>query len=302
MKSTRDGFGEGLLEAGKNKNVWVVTANLGESTRANAFAKKYPKRFIDVGVAEQNMIGIAAGLASTGKTVVATSFAAFSPGRSFDQIRVSVALNKLPVIIVGSHAGLTVGEDGATHQALEDLALMRSLPGMTVLSPADFQEARELTKLAIKKNAPCYLRLSRQGFADCVKEKPVLGKAAIIRKGKHITLCVTGPLLAHVLEAAELLAKQGISCEVINYSTIKPFDSTTVTKSGKKTGKIISFEEHQTAGGLGSAIAEHLTIPIPLKIVGVTNRFGTSGTASELLKKFGLDVAGIVQEVIHALQ
>lgn len=299
-RATRDGFGEGLVLAGsKFKNVVALTADLSESTRVRDFAKKFPARFFEVGVAEQNLVTIASGLASSGKIPFATSYAVFSPGRNWEQIRTTICYNNVPVVIVGGHAGLTVGADGATHQALEDIALMRVLPNMQVLYPCDAVEAKKATMALAKTKQPAYLRLAREKSSILTKESDAfeIGKARIMRKGSDVTLVSTGPILGVVLHAAFKLGKKGISAEVIHFGTIKPLDTKTLFASIKKTGSIVSVEEHQIAGGFGSAISEALAQarPTPQEFIGVHDQFGESGEPEELLNKYGVSAESITK-------
>lgn len=302
LKACRDGFGETLLELGKrNKKIVVVSADLAESTRCQEFGKKYPSRFVEVGVAEQNMAGVGAGLALSGKIPFICSFAVFSPGRNWEQIRVSVCYNKANVKIVSSHAGLNVGEDGATHQALEDIALMRVLPNMTVIAPCDYLETKKAVLAAVKINGPVYIRYGREKIPVITSKqaKFQIGKADILRPGKDITIIACGSMVAVALLATDELAKQKISAEVINCHTVKPIDNATIIKSAKKTKKVITIEEHQVNGGLSSAVAEVLSqnYPVPMKIIGMPDKFGESGTAKQLLDKYGLNKDGIIKEV-----
>lgn len=303
FEACRDGFGEALLELGKkDKKVVVVSADLAESTRCLEFGEKYPSRFFEVGVAEQNMSGVGAGLALEGLTPFICSFAVFSPGRNWEQIRVSVCYNKANVKIVSSHAGLNVGEDGATHQALEDIALMRVLPNMTVIAPCDFEETKKAVLAAAKMKGPVYIRYGREKtLIISGKSKFQIGKADILRAGKDVTIIACGPMVAEALAAAEELAKQKISAEVINCHTIKPIDKVTIIKSAKKTKKVITVEEHQVNGGLGSAVAEVLSqnYPVPMKIMGMPDKFGESGTVKQLWDKYGLNSKSIIKIVIN---
>ncbi len=291
--STRAGFGRGLLKLGKkNKNVYALTADLGGSTKVDAFEKECPDRFVQVGVAEQNLVTVASGLAHVGKIPFATSFAAFSPGRNWEQIRTTICYNEQPVKICSTHSGLGVGEDGATHQMLEDLALMRSLPNMTVIQPCDALEAEKAVEEIAKLDKPVYLRLNRQKSKIITnkKNKFRIGKANVLKKGEHLTLIGIGPVLASALEAAEELEKEGISVEVINMHTLKPLDETTIQKSIEKTDLVVTVEDHQINGGLGGAVAEFLSqnTPTPLKIIGVEDSYGESGSYQELYDKYGL--------------
>lgn len=302
LKSTRDGFGEALLSlAKKNKNIVVVSADLAESTRIADFAKKYPERFIEVGVAEQNMMGVAAGLALSGKVAIASSYAAFSPGRTWDQLRISVCYSKANVKIIGSHTGLGAGEDGASHQALEDIAITRCLPNLVVIAPADYNEAKKALAATIEHKGPVYLRLTRQNSPIFTTEKSPfkIGQANVLRKGQDITLIACGPMVYEALEVAKKLASENISVEVINCHTIKPLDKKTILASAKKTKKVLTLEDHQVHGGLGSAVAEMLAenFPVPMKIMGVQDTFGESGKPDELYKKYGLSQEHIIKNI-----
>jgi len=299
--STRDGFGEGLLAAAaRNKRIVVLTADLAESTRVEAFAKKYPDRFYDVGVAEQNLVTMAAGLAHVGKIPVVTSFAVFCPGRCWEQIRTTICYNDQPVKIVGSHAGLGVGEDGATHQMLEDIALMRVLPNMTVIVPCDEHQAAQATEAMIHQEGPCYLRVTRQSTTTVSTGRSfILGKGQVFLPGVDATLFVSGTLLPQVLAAAQLLRRQQLQVAVINIHTIKPLDVGLVVGWALKTKRVVTIEDHQRMGGLGSAIAECLTAscPVPLLRLGVDDVFGESATPEELYRKHGLDADSIAKHV-----
>jgi transketolase len=305
LKSTRDGFGEAMLELGqKNKDVVVVSADLAESTRAHHFAKRYPSRFVEVGVAEQNMMGIAAGLALEGKIPFATSFGVFSPGRNWDQLRVSVCYSNANVKIIGSHTGLSVGPDGASHQALEDIAITRCLPNLIVLAPADFKETKLATIAAAKHIGPVYIRFARQAGPSISNGKFAIDKAQILTPGKDITLIGCGPILEEALIAARELAKKKIKLEVINCVSIKPLDKNTILRSVKKTGRVITLEDHQVAGGLGSAVAELLAenLPTPMKMIGVRDQFGRSGEAKELWEKYKMTHPYITKEALNLLK
>ncbi|MBT4516535.1 MAG: transketolase family protein [Candidatus Komeilibacteria bacterium] len=305
LKSARDGFGEALLELGKkNKDIVVVSADLAESTRAHHFAKKYPSRFVEVGVAEQNMLGVATGLALEGKIPFATSFGAFSPGRNWDQLRVSVCYSNANVKIIGSHTGLSVGPDGASHQALEDIAITRCLPNLVVLAPADFKETKLATVAAAKHQGPVYIRFARQAGPIFTKGKFAIGKAQVLIPGKDITLIGCGPILEEALIAARELAKKNIKLEVINSASIKPLDKNTILKSVKKTGRVITLEDHQIIGGLGSAVAELLSekLPTPIKMIGVRDQFGRSGKADQLWEKYKMTHPYIIKEVLNLLK
>jgi len=298
LKSTREGFGEGIVEvARENPNVVVLTADLTESMKLDTFSKEFPDRFFECGVAEQNMMGVAAGMALSGKIPFVTSFAVFSPTRAMDQIRVSVCYSNLPVKIIGGHAGLITGEDGASHQALEDIAMMRVLPNMTVLVPADYFEAKKSVKESLKIKGPVYIRLTRPKTKIITKEGDEfkIGKANILKTGSSVTVISCGPILGNVLKACE-----GIDSEIINCSTIKPIDKETIINSAKKTGKVVTVEDHQIYGGLGGAVAEVLgqNCPVPLDIIGVNDTFGESGSAEELLQKYDLGVEDIERRIL----
>lgn len=302
LKATRDGFGEGMLVLGEqDPNVVALCADLTDSCRLVKFEEQYPERFVEVGVAEQNMIGMAAGLALSGKIPFACSFAVFSPGRTWDQIRVSVCYTQANVKIGGHHTGLTVGEDGATHQALEDIAIMRVLPHMTVLVPADANQAKQMTLAAAKHVGPVYMRFNREKTPvfTSADEPFEIGKAAVLREGSDVTIIACGIPVYESLQAAEQLAKDGIQAEVINCSSIKPLDEATIVNSAKKTGKVITVEEHQVNGGLGGAIAELLSEKQPTKLlrIGMNDQFGESGTAKELLDKYGLSVEKLAKRI-----
>lgn len=305
---SRDGFGKGLLEAGeKNPNIWVVTADVSESTRTHWFAEKFPNRFIQVGVAEQNLAGVAAGIAACGKTVFISAFGVFSPGRNWDQIRVSICYNNVPVVVHASHTGLTVGPDGATHQALEDIAIVRVLPNMTVLVPSDAEQTRKAVLAAVALGKPAYIRTSREKLpVFTTQETPFeIGKVNVCRAGKDVAVFACGPFVYEALKAAEELSKQGIDAAVIDCHTIKPIDKAAICEWANKTGLIVSVEEHQVHGGMGSAIAEVMAekaCSAKLKIHGVYDRFCESGNAPELLKKYKLDAAGIADVVKEALK
>jgi len=306
-QNIRDGFGQALRDLGKeNDRVVSVCADLRDSIRMQAFAQAFPDRFFEVGVAEQNLIGVAAGLAHEGLIVFAGSYAAFSPGRTHDQIRVSVCYSNENVIIVGGHAGLSVGADGATHQALEDIALMRVLPNMTVLVPSDYRSAYDLTRAAANMEGPVYLRLSRVASHTLPVTEPYqIGKGQLLRTGADVTLVGTGLMIDKALEAAYVLATEhSIEAEVINLTTIKPLDTEILAKSLAKTKRLVSIEEHQVAGGLGSAIAEWSVqeLPVPMKLIGVKDEFGQSGSPEELFDHYGLSTERIVDQISHWLE
>lgn len=306
MIPTRDGFGEGLVELGKtNDNIVVLSADLTESTRANWFKKQFPERFFGLGVAEQDMFGTAAGFALSGKIPFACTFGVFASGRAWDQIRVSVAYMNLNVKIAGTHGGISVGPDGATHQALEEIALMRIIPNMTVVVPCDALEAKRATIEAANINGPVYLRLGRSGVPAITKNEDYfkIGKANTLRSGKDISIFACGQMVSETLEASDILSKEGISAAVINMHTPKPIDRIAVIKAASETGAIVTCEEHTVMGGFGSAIAEVVVenCPVPLKMVGVRDRFGVSGEPDELFKYFGLTSADIVKAAKEAL-
>ena len=302
MAPTRDGYGKGLLKAGeKDQRIVVLCADLAESTRSHWFMEKFPERFVEIGVAEQNMATIAAGMANYGKIPFISSYAAFSPGRNNEQIRTTISLNNLPVKIAGAHAGISVGPDGATHQALEDIALMRVQPNMVVISPCDAIEAEKATVAAAFNGKPTYIRLTREKTPVFTTEKMPfeIGKAQVLRQGKDVTIIACGPLVYEALLASEKLEKEGIDAEVINLHTIKPLDKKTILASVKKTGFAVTVEEHQIMGGMGSAVAEMLVqhYPVPMELMGMQDRFGESGAPDELLEFFGLTHPHIVKAV-----
>ncbi|HEY2004017.1 MAG TPA: transketolase family protein [Candidatus Saccharimonadia bacterium] len=289
----RAGFGRGLLEAGtRDKNVVALCADLTESTKMNEFAKSFPERFVEIGIAEQNLVTVAAGMALAGKTPFISSYAAFSPGRNWEQIRTTVCLNQTNVKVVGSHAGVSVGPDGATHQMLEDIALMRVLPHMTVVAPADSVEAAKATIALAHQKGPAYIRLAREKTPVITTDATPfsLSKAQVLRSGTDLTIVACGTMVYQALMSAHQLEQQGIEAEVINAAVIKPLDTITITSSARKTGAVITAEEHQIAGGLGGAVAEALAdhYPVPMVRVGMADRFGESGAPDELLEHFGL--------------
>lgn len=307
-EAIRKGFGRGLLEAGKrDENVVAACADLTESTQMNLFANEFPKRFVEVGVGEQNLVTVGSGMASQGKIPFVSSYAAFSPGRNWEQIRTTICLNQQPVRIVGSHAGVSVGPDGATHQMLEDIALMRVMPNMVVVSPCDSVEAEKATlALAEDKIRPAYLRLSREPTPIITTDKTPfeLGKSYVFAMGSDVTIIATGTMTYQALKATEMLFKHGIDAEVIHVPTIKPLDNVTILQSVKKTGAVVTVEEAQIAGGLGGAIAELLgeELPTPIKRVGIRDRFGESGNPDELLEHFGLSAKHIVMATHELLE
>ncbi len=298
--SQRKEYANALTEVGKERtDVVVLDADLSSSTRTSEFAKSFPERFFNCGIAEQNMIGTAAGLAAAGKTVFASTFAAFATGRCWDQIRQAVAYSNLDVKIVATHAGITVGPDGATHQALEDIAIMRVLPNMTVIVPADGAETYKAIKAIAKYKGPCYVRLGRSDVPLVTSmETPFeVGKASLLKEGSDITLAACGQMVAVCLEAAEELESKGISAEVLNVSTIKPLDKEAIAKSVEKTGCIVTAEEHSIEGGLGSAVCEFLceTYPVPQQRIGTPACFGESGESDALMKKYGLTKERVIE-------
>lgn len=304
---TRNGYGEGLLALGEtNPNVVVLTGDLADSTRVLPFAKKYPERFIECGVAEQNMMGIAAGLAAAGKISFVSSYAVFVPGRCWDQLRVSVCYSNLPVKVAGAHSGISVGPDGATHQALEDIAIVRAIPNITVIVPCDAIETKKATIAAAALPGPVYFRFAREKTPVFTTEKTpfVVGRAEVFREGKDVTIIGCGPLLYKALVAAEELKKKKIHAEVINCHTIKPLDVKTIVASAKKTGAVVTVEEHQITGGLAGAVAEALAqrCPVPMEFVGMPNSFGESGQPEELLEKYGMGVKDILVAVARVLK
>lgn len=303
----RKGFGRGLLEAGKRDvNVVAACADLTDSTQMSLFKAEFPDRFVEIGVAEQNLATVGAGLAGMGKIPFVSSYAAFSPGRNWEQIRTTACLNERPVKIVGSHAGVSVGPDGATHQMLEDIALMRVLPNMVVIVPGDSLEAERATLAMAKDPRPNYLRLAREATPIITTKKTPfeIGKAYVYEKGSDVTLITTGTMTYQALLAAEQLFKDGIEAEVVHVPTIKPLDAETILKSVRKTGCVVTAEEGQVIGGLGGAIAELLAEnhPAPMKRIGMLDRFGESGTPDELLEYFGLDAKHIRLAAHHVIE
>ena len=301
--ATREGYGEALLELGaENPNIVVLDADLAAATKTGVFKNAYPDRFFDCGIAEANMIGIAAGLATTGKIPFVSSFAMFAAGRAYEQVRNSVGYPRLNVKIGASHAGITVGEDGASHQCNEDIALMRTIPDMVVMCAADVIEAREATKAAANYEGPVYLRFGR-AVCPVINDKPdykfEIGKGELLREGSDLTIAATGICVGGALEAADKLAEEGISAEVINICTIKPLDEELIIRSAKKTGKVITAEEHSVIGGLGSAVCDALckSYPVPVMKIGIQDVFGESGSAQALVEKYKLDGKGIYQQI-----
>ena len=293
LEPIRAGFGRGLKAAGEaNEAVVALCADLTESTQMHLFREAFPKRFVEIGVAEQNLVTVASGMARAGKIPFTSSYAAFSPGRNWEQIRTTVTLNNQPVKIVGSHAGVSVGPDGATHQMLEDIALMRVLPNMVVVAPGDSIEAEKATRAIAENGKPSYLRLARDKTPIfSTEDSPFeIGKAYVLREGSEVTLLGTGTMSYQLLVAAQLLADSGIDAEVIHVPTIKPLDEKTILQSVRKTGRVITAEEAQVNGGFGGSIAEFLSehLPVPVLRIGMQDRFGESGAPNELLEYFGL--------------
>ncbi|HMQ02086.1 MAG TPA: transketolase family protein [Candidatus Doudnabacteria bacterium] len=306
QKATRDGFGEALLELGaQDERVVALTADLAESTRVLPFAEKYPERFIECGVAEQNMMGVAAGLALAGKIPFAASYATFSPGRNWDQLRVSVCYSEANVKVIGAHTGVSVGPDGATHQALEDIAITRVLPNLQVIQPCDSIEAAKATIAIAHAKGPHYLRLTREKTPLITTgDSPFrIGKAEIIKEGKDVALIGCGPVLYNGLIAALELEKENIHVLVINSHTIKPLDEATIVWAAKLTGSVVTLEEHQVHGGLGSAVAECLAkqFPVSQAFIGMPDSFGESGAPAELWDKYGLGVESIIHTIRSAV-
>lgn len=299
-RATREAYGETLIELGQaNPNIVVLEADLAKSTTTIKFKKEFPDRFFDCGVAEQNMMAMAAGLATTGKICYTGSFAMFATGRAFEQVRNTVSYPSLNVKICPTHAGITVGADGGSHQTIEDIALMRVIPGMTVIVPADFREAKQAIAKAAEIDGPVYVRLGRATVPTLFDEdyEFVPGKAVVLKEGTDVTICATGIMVDSSLKAAESLEKDGISAEVINISTIKPLDDKAIIESAVKTGRVVVAEEHSIIGGLGSAVAELLCgeHPVPVARVGIKDAFGRSGEPAELLKYYGLTDEDISQ-------
>jgi transketolase len=304
--SIRDTYGKTLAEIGReNPDIVVLDADLCPSTMTHYFGQEFPERFFGVGIAEQNMLGIAAGLAASGKIPFASTFAVFAPGRCFDQIRVSVAQSNLNVKIVSTHAGITVGEDGASHQALEDLALIGSLPGFTIIVPADAVETAQAIKAVAAHRGPCYVRLGRPKLPTLYDSsyRFEIGRAVEMKPGKDVTVIALGVMVTAALAAAEALSQEGVSCRVLNMPTFKPIDEAAILKAARETGAIVTAEEHQEHGGLGSVVARLVSAsrPVPLEFVAIKDVFGRSGKPAELLERYGLtakDITNAVHRVI----
>ena len=304
--ATRDAYGKALVEHGeKNPNILVLDADLAAATKTGAFKKAFPERFFDTGIAEGNMMGVAAGLATTGYTVFASSFAMFSAGRAFEQVRNTIAYPHLNVKIGATHAGISVGEDGASHQCCEDIALMRSIPGMVILNPADDIEARAAVLAAAEHDGPVYMRFGRLAVPRIFDEnyKFEIGKAVTLKEGSDVTIIATGLMVNEAIEASKILEAEGVSVELINMHTIKPLDKEAVIKAAKKTGCIVTAEEHNVIGGLGDAVCDAVCeeYPVPVVKLGVEDTFGKSGPAVELLHIFGLDAENIVKKAKIAI-
>lgn len=302
VEPIRVGFGRGLKAAGEaNEAVVALCADLTESTQMHLFKEAFPKRFVEIGVAEQNLVTVAAGMAHAGKIPFTSSYAAFSPGRNWEQIRTTATLNNQPVKIVGSHAGVSVGPDGATHQMLEDIALMRVLPNMVVVAPGDSIEAEKATRAIAENGKPSYIRLAREKTPIfSTPDSPFeIGKAYVLREGNDVSLMGTGTMTYQLLLAADVLAGQGIYAEVVHVPTIKPLDEETILNSARKTGRVVTAEEAQAAGGFGSAIAELLSekLPMPVKRLGMQDRFGESGAPAELLEHFRMTGALMAEDI-----
>ena len=304
--ATRDSYGNALKELGEQvQDLIVFDADLAGATKTGTFKKAFPERFYDCGIAEQNMMGIAAGIAATGKKVVVSSFAMFAAGRAFEQVRNSIGYPHLPVVIGATHAGISVGEDGATHQCCEDIALMRTIPGMTIINPADDTEARKAVFAAMELDGPVYMRFGRLAVPGVFDDdyKFEIGKGVELREGTDVTVIATGLMVNEALQAYELLKAEGISARIINMATIKPLDSEIVIKAAKETGAIVTAEEHSVIGGLGSAVSEVVCekCPVPVVKLGVYDTFGHSGPANDLLDEFGLRAVNIVEKAKAAI-
>ncbi|PNT91136.1 transketolase family protein [Clostridium thermosuccinogenes] len=305
--ATREAYGNALAEFGGDSRIVVLDADLSKSTKTDTFRKKYPERFFNMGIAEGNMMATAAGISTCGKIVFASTFAIFASERSCEQIRNSICYPKLNVKIGASHAGLTVGEDGASHQCVEDIAIMRALPNMTVICPADAVETRHAVKAAIEHDGPVYLRLGRLAVPVLYDESSYsfeLGKGITVSEGSDVTIIATGLMLQYAMEAADLLKQEGISARVIDIHTIKPIDKDLIIKAAKETGAIVTAEEHSIIGGLGGAVAEVLVenYPVPLKMVGVEDKFGKSGKPDKLLEMYGLTARNIAEKAKAAIK
>ena len=307
-KATREGYGAALVKLGETYDFVVLDADLAAATKTGMFKKAFPERFFDCGIAEGNMMSVAAGLAAAGKTVFASSFAMFAAGRAFEQVRNSIGYPHLNVKIGATHAGITVGEDGATHQCNEDIALMRTIPGMTIVNPADSDEAFEAARAALDTYGPFYIRFGRYAVPYVTREvknyKFELGKGVVMREGKDVTIAATGFMVHVALEAADMLAEEGLRAEVLNIHTIKPLDKDLITSSAKKTGCVVTCEEHSIIGGFGSAVCEALSesYPVPVSRIGVEDQYGRSGKVPELLEVYGLTKENIVSRAKKVIE
>ena len=303
-RATRESYGEALKIYGADERIVVLDADLSKSTKTEVFKKEYPERFINMGIAEANMMCVAAGLASCGKIAFASTFAMFAAGRAYEQIRNSIGYTKLNVKIGATHAGISVGEDGARHQCLEDIALMRTIPGMVIINPADDIEAMQAVKAAIDYEGPVYMRFGRLAVEDInsADYKFEIGKGVEVKSGSDVSIIATGLMVQEAIKAADMLAKEGISARVINIHTIKPIDEEIITKAAKETGAIVTAEEHYIMGGLGSAVTEVVckNAPVPVKIIG-TDRYGKSGKPTELFKEYGLTAENIAKQARAAI-
>ena len=306
-KATRESYGQALAELGEKYDFLVLDADLAAATKTGVFKKKFPERFFDCGIAEGNMISVAAGIATTGKCVFASSFAMFAAGRAFEQVRNSIGYPHLNVKIGATHAGITVGEDGATHQCNEDIALMRTIPGMTIINPSDAKEAFEAVEAAINFYGPVYMRFGRFAVPNLTAEMPdykfEIGKGVTMREGNDVTIAATGFMVHVAMEAAEALALEGINARVLNIHTIKPIDKDILLKAARETGAIVTAEEHNVIGGFGSAVCDAICeeAPVPVLKVGVEDKFGKSGSVPALLEEYGLTAANIVNKVKAAI-
>ena len=308
VRATRDGYGDALVELGeKDERIVVLGADLTGSTRASSFATRFPERFVEVGIAEQNAMNVAAGLSMAGKIPFVSTYAVFVTGRALDQIRTTVCYSNLNVKIAGAHGGISVGADGATHQALEDVAIMRSLPNMTVIVPCDYYETKKAIIWSAGHVGPCYVRFGREPVPVVTQPDSVFtcGEGYVIREGTDLTILNNGPLLGQCLDALDLLASAGISARLANIHTVKPIDREIITRAAEETGAIVTVEEHQVQGGFGSAVAEVVVqeTPVPMRFVGIQDRFGESGTPEELFAAFGLtaeDIAQAAEDVLRA--
>jgi len=306
-KSIRSAYGKALVEVGKsNPNVVVLDADLSCSTQTGQFAKEFPERFFNVGIAEQDLVTTAAGLSTTGKIPFLSTFAVFATGRAYDQVRNTVAYSKFNVKIVGTHGGITVGEDGASHQSLEDISLMRGIPGMTVIVPSDCNECQQVIKYATEFDGPVYIRVPRGNVPDVYDEdyKFDLNKAVVLKEGKDITLITNGDLTAEVLMCAEVLEEKGISAQVINVPVVKPLDETTLLSKIKETGFVVTIENHSIIGGLGSAVCELTASKFPVRVerIGINDTFGQSGTENKLLDFYGLTATKLAEKIVEIMR